>query len=234
MISYYTRLIYDRICLMEKFGLSSSDIASLIFFISCTLIYHAFYYYRVAKLPKNIFKGKINIIRRTWVENMLQSGNAIVAVQTLRNIHMAASFLASSSIVFIGSIIYLIFTIEQTSGIIAGKGTISLPDYLVFFKLLILMIMFLVSLLNFSLCIRLLNYLVILVGASQDTIAETMGMSAVDYITRMFSIAGIHYTFGIRGFYYTIPLIAWFLGTKFFIIFTFLVLLLCLKLDYGK
>ena len=214
--------------------LSNSDIAGLILFISCTLLYHAYYYSKVARLPRNIFKGKINIIRRTWVENMLKPGQAITAVQSLRNIHMAASFLASSSIVFIGSIIYLIFNIEQTSGIVTGRGTIALPDYLLFVKLLTLMVMFLLSLLNFTLCIRLLNYLAILIGASPETIEETMKMNAVDYITKMFSTAGIHYTFGIRGFYYTIPLIGWFLGTWLFIVLTILVLLLCLRLDYGK
>ncbi|MCC7202715.1 MAG: DUF599 domain-containing protein [Nitrospirae bacterium] len=214
--------------------LSPIDILALVLFVSCTLFYHAYYYFKVSRLPRNIFKGKINIIRRTWVENMLRPGHAITAVQSLRNIHMAASFLASSSIVFIGSILYLIINIEQTSGIVTGKGTISLPDYHVFIKLITLMIMFLLSLLNFTLCIRLLNYLAILIGASTETIEETMKMSAVDYITKMFSTAGIHYTFGIRGFYYTIPLIGWFLGTWLFIILTILVLLLCLRLDYGK
>ena len=165
---------------------------------------------------------------------MLKPGQTITAVQSLRNIHMAASFLASSSIVFIGSIIYLIFNIEQTSGIVTGRGTIALPDYLLFVKLLTLMVMFLLSLLNFTLCIRLLNYLAILICASPETIEETMKMNAVDYITKMFSTAGIHYTFGIRGFYYTIPLIGWFLGTWLFIVLTILVLLLCLRLDYGK
>ncbi|OGW44071.1 MAG: hypothetical protein A2132_06975 [Nitrospirae bacterium RBG_16_43_11] len=214
--------------------LHTFDIIALIFFVSCTLLYHAYYYSKVARLPRHIFKGKINIIRRTWVENMLKPGQALTAVQSLRNIHMAASFLASSSIVFIGSIIYLIFNIEQTSGIVTGRGTIALPDYLLFLKLLALMIMFLLSLLNFTLCIRLLNYLVILIGASQETIEDTMKMSAVDYITKMFSTAGIHYTFGIRGFYYTIPLIGWFLGTWLFIALTIIVLFLCLRLDYGK
>lgn len=214
--------------------ISASDIAGLILFLICTLLYHAYYYSKVSRLPKNIFKGKINIIRRTWVENMLKPGQTITAVQSLRNIHMAASFLASSSIVFIGSIIYLIFNIEQTSGIVTGRGTIALPDYLLFIKLLTLMVMFLLSLLNFTLCIRLLNYLAILIGASQETIEETMKMSAVDYITKMFSTAGIHYTFGIRGFYFTIPLIGWFLGTWLFIVLTIMVLVLCLRLDYGK
>lgn len=214
--------------------LNPFDTVALGFFICCTLLYHIFYYYRVARLPTHIFKGKINIIRRTWVANMLTPGNAIVAVQTLRNIHMAASFLASSSIVFIGSILYLVFNIEQTAGIVRGRGTIAIEDYLIFIKLSTLMVMFLLSLLNFSLCIRLLNYLVILIGASPTTIEETMGMSAVDYIHKMFSTAGMHYTFGIRGFYYTIPLIAWFMGTWLFLALTVLVLMLCLKLDYGK
>ncbi len=214
--------------------LSPYDTMAFATFIFCTVVYHIYYYYKVARLPRYIFKGKINIIRRTWVENMLKPGNAIVAVQSLRNIHMAASFLASSSIVFIGSILYLIFNIEQTAGIVTGRGTIAIPDYVVFFKLITLMMMFLLSLLNFSLCIRLLNYLVILIGASPETVEETMGMNAGDYITKMFSIAGIHYTFGMRGFYYTVPLIAWFLGTTLFIILTILVLLLTLKLDYGR
>lgn len=214
--------------------LSPSDTGALILFLLCTIVYHIYYYYKVSKLPRYIFKGKINIIRRTWVENMLKPGNAIVAIQSLRNIHMAASFLASSSIVFIGSILYLIFNIEQTAGIVSGRGTISIPDYLVFLKLLTLIFMFLLSLLNFSLCIRLLNYLVILIGASPRTIEETMEMDAVDYITRMFSKAGIHYTFGIRGFYYTVPLITWFFGTWLFVVLTLLVLLLTLSLDYGK
>lgn len=210
------------------------DMIAFVIFILCTIVYHVYYYHKVFKLPKYIFKGKINIIRRTWVENMLKPGNTIVAVQSFRNIHMAASFLASSSIVFIGSILYLIFNIEQTSGIVTGRGTITLPDYMVFLKLITLMVMFLITLLNFSLCIRLLNYLVILIGASPETIEETMGGSAVDYITAMFSRAGIHYTFGIRGFYYTVPLIAWFLGSWLFITLTLLVLFLTLRLDYGK
>lgn len=214
--------------------LSLYDILALLFFISCTFFYHIYYYYKVARLPRNIFKGKINIIRRTWVENMLKPGNNIVAVQSFRNIHMAASFLASSSIVFIGSILYLIFNIEQTAGIVTGRGTITIEDYLVFIKLTSLIIIFLMSLLNFSLCIRLLNYLVIMVGASPDAIEETMGMSAVDYITKMFSTSGIHYTFGIRGFYFTVPLMGWFLGPLAFSVLTFLVLILCLRLDYSK
>ncbi|MBI5097131.1 MAG: DUF599 family protein, partial [Nitrospirae bacterium] len=43
-----------------------------------------------------------------------------------------------------------------------------------------------------------------------------------------------HYTFGIRGFYYTVPLIAWFLDAWLFITLTLLVLFLTLRLDYGK
>ena len=77
------------------------DVIAFLIFLSCSLIYHIFYYKMVKNLPTHIFKGKINIMRRSWVENMLKPGNAIVAVQCLRNINMASSFLASSSIVFV-------------------------------------------------------------------------------------------------------------------------------------
>jgi uncharacterized membrane protein len=72
------------------------------------------------------------------------------------------------------------------------------------------------------------------VGSSPEVIEQTVGESAVDYITKLFSRAGIHYTFGIRGFYYSIPLIFWFLNTTLFLILTLLILFLTLKLDFGK
>ncbi len=210
------------------------DLIVFLFFFSATFIYHVFYTRTVKNLPTHIFKGKINIIRRSWVENMLREGYAITAVQSLRNINMAASFLASSSIVFVGGILYMVVSIERTSAIFTGVQTITSQDYLLFFKFLCLIIMFLTSLVNFSLCIRLLNYLAILVGSSSKVIEETVGESAVDYITRLFSKAGIHYTFGMRGFYYSIPLIFWFLSTTLFLVVTLLILILTLRLDFGK
>jgi len=210
------------------------DFIAFLFFFSATVIYHVFYIRTVKNLPTHIFKGKINIIRRSWVENMLRNGNAITAVQSLRNINMAASFLASSSIVFVGGILYMVISIERTSAIFTGAQTITPQDYLLFFKFLCLIIMFLTSLVNFSLCIRLLNYLAILVGSSTQVIEETVGESAVDYITRLFSRAGSHYTFGMRGFYYSIPLIFWFLSTTLFLVVTLLILILTLRLDFGK
>ena len=57
-----------------------SDMIAFVIFILCTIVYHVYYYYKVLKLRKYIFKRKIKIIRRTWVENMLKPGIAIVAV----------------------------------------------------------------------------------------------------------------------------------------------------------
>lgn len=210
------------------------DFTVFLIFLCCSLLYHIFYYRTVKNLPGHIFKGKINIIRRSWVQNMLKEGNTITAVQSLRNINMAASFLASSSIVFVGGMIYMVLSIDKTSAIITGIETHHIQDYLLFLKILSLIIMFLTSLLNFSLCIRLLNYLAILIGSSPQVIEETVGESAVDYITRLFSKAGVHYTFGIRGFYYSIPVIFWFLSPTLFLVLTLLILFLTLRLDFGK
>lgn len=203
-------------------------------FLLVTLGYHIMYCYLAFRFPPVIFKGKINQIRRSWVENMFQPGNAITAVQSLRNINMAASFLASSCIVFVGGIIYIVVSLEQTSNLLTGVETIRIQDQMLFLKFMSLIVMFLISLLNFSLCIRLLNYVTILVGASPKTIEATVGEDAITYVTRLFSRAGIHYSLGIRGFYYSIPLIFWFLGPQLFLIFTVLILLLIFTLDFGR
>ena len=61
-------------------------------------IYHAQWIYRIYRKPMTTAVGITNHLRGHWVESIMEERRDILAVQTLRNWTMAASFLASTGI----------------------------------------------------------------------------------------------------------------------------------------
>ncbi len=60
--------------------------------------YHAYLAYRVQTAPMKTAIGLTNHTRQSWVAMVIQERRDILAIQTLRNWIMAASFLASTAI----------------------------------------------------------------------------------------------------------------------------------------
>ena len=61
-------------------------------------IYHFHWIYRIYRRPLTTAVGITNHLRGHWVESIMEERRDILAVQTLRNWTMAASFLASTGI----------------------------------------------------------------------------------------------------------------------------------------
>ena len=61
-------------------------------------IYHILWIYRIYRRPMTTAVGITNHLRGHWVESIMEERRDILAVQTLRNWTMAASFLASTGI----------------------------------------------------------------------------------------------------------------------------------------
>ena len=65
---------------------------------SSILIYHLHLVYRVRHKPQTTTVGLTNQVRCKWVKSVMADRRDILAVQTLRNQMMAATFLASTAI----------------------------------------------------------------------------------------------------------------------------------------
>jgi uncharacterized membrane protein len=203
-------------------------------FLSFTLGYHAFYQYMVVRKPSLIFKGKINIVRRAWVAKIFEENTAIVAVQTLRNVTMAASFLTTASVVLIGGLISLLLNLPETQHYFLTRERPHITDPLLALKLINLIVLFVASLFYFSLCVRLLNHIAMLLGSPPQAIRDAMGEDAVSFVYGLYAKAGRHYSFGMRSVYFLIPAVLWFMGPSLCILATVGVGFICMKLDFGQ
>ena len=96
----------------------SYDLISFLLSVIILIAYHFFIRYKTKKNPAYTIQA-VNVIARTaWVENIMQkSGHEVLAVQTLRNSTMAATFLASTAVFLIIGVLTLSAQSDKVEGV---------------------------------------------------------------------------------------------------------------------
>ena len=103
--------------------------------------------------------GITNHVHLKWAEHVMQGGHDILAVQTLRNQVMAATFLASTAILISLGVIGLAFRpgmFAEVSHALNLTGVKSETIWLI--KLMVLALLFFFAFFNFTLSIRYYNH----------------------------------------------------------------------------
>lgn len=209
--------------------LGTLDILGIVLFVLVTFVYHALYYVYTQTRPLATVKGKIHLYRRTWVKRVLDRGDFILAAQTLRNHLMAASFMASSSLLAMGLLLNFVVAGDPATALHLDNAE------LITFKLFSLIGIFAFSFMAFLFTIRDLNHVSILIAADADLIDHVEGLDAVTYLSTLLNQALNRYTFGQRGFYFSIAVIAWIFHPIAFIVTTLgIALLLIFVLDFQR
>ncbi len=194
--------------------ISLLDLSALAVFFICTIGYHNIYYpYKLSKAPMGTAKGKINLYRKSWVEEIVEKRDILTAVQQVRNLTMVATMFASSSLLILGAITNVFLTRYSP-----GKDIFSIKVYL-------LMTIFGTSFLLFLFSLRHMNYFSILIGAKREVV-ESIEKDMVEMLANRLNLAMNRYTLGARCFYYSLAAIAWFFSTWAFIAITLLITLM--------
>ncbi|KAJ3010265.1 hypothetical protein HKX48_007506 [Thoreauomyces humboldtii] len=84
------------------------NVLSLVLSALLVLLYHLYLRHRINTTPSSTVYGLARATRRIWVAAIMLRHNEILAVQTLRNWVMAASFLASTAILVVTAVLALV------------------------------------------------------------------------------------------------------------------------------
>jgi len=210
---------------------SPADWIALMLFLSSLLGYRYFLAFMLKNRPHNLFLGKLQQYRNAWIKTYSGTKDNIVVIQTLRNMIMSASFLASTSVILIMGALSLLPSLGASSRIasIAGDST-----SLTTFKVLLVIIILSYSFFNFTWHIREVNYMSFILNIPKDKLDEIEGGDATPNLARMFLTSGIHFSLGIRGYYFLIPLLMWFFSPILMIISSLLILYILIHRDLGS
>ena len=205
-----------------EFGLSPAAFLVL-------LVYHGWLFRRIRRNPMGTSQGLAKRTRRLWVQTMIDGRHDILAIQTLRNWTMSATFLASAAVLIGLGVLNIAITADKqgalSSALMSDFGSGSPELWLA--KLILLSADFLFAFFNFTLAVRYYNHTGFMINLPMGQGVES------DNVVEMLDRGGNHYSLGMRGYYLAIPLALWFFGPLWFLSGSLLLTLLLYRVDRG-
>lgn len=167
---------------------------------------------RIRATPEATVQGTNQRARLAWVRRVIDEDLHILAVQTLRNSTMAASFMASTAVLLIFGILNLAAQQREVELAFHALNAMGSADAeMTALKILLLIVTFFAAFFAFALSIRGFNhasYLINAPAADAHRVAVLMGRS------------GMYYSIGMRAYYVAIPLVLWLFGPLWLILAT--------------
>ncbi len=212
--------------------------------------YHVRLFYFLKRKPNRTSIGVSNDMRTRWVEHVMNKDRDVLAVQTLRNLTMAASFLASTAIMVDLWLMNAILgdpSRENTFKILSSSGWTHEKWWI--YKLIALIIIFMFCFANFMLSIRYYNLVAIYINvplAKQNlSVFQKPGLfidmnqlptvaTNIRPVAETLNRGAAHYTLGMRGYYFLLPFSLWLLGAGWFFVGTMLMLLVLRRVDSSE
>ena len=206
------------------------DIVSLAISILILFLYHLFLRYKVRKNPAYTVQA-VNILARTaWVESIMQGkGKEILAVQTLRNSTMAATFLASTAVLLIIGVLTLSGQgdkMESTWHALNISGGKHAELWLS--KLLLILLDLFVAFFSFAMTIRVFNHVGYMINVP---LSSNLKNICPAHVAVHLNRAGRFYSIGMRSYYFVVPLVFWLFSPQFMIISTVILVVVMYHLD---
>jgi len=217
----------DILTLLKPF---TTDLAS--FLVSALLIvaYHLFLRRKIIKDPAYTVQAINRIARTAWVDNIMHNDkNAVLAVQTLRNSTMAATFLASTAVLLIIGVLTLSEQGEKLEAhwhALNMVGAINPMLWMV--KLLLLLLDLFVAFFGFSMAIRIFNHVGFMINVP---LRLNHKMITPAHVATHLNRAGHFYSLGMRAYYLLVPLVFWLFGPHFMLISTIGLLMVLYRID---
>jgi len=201
--------------LLEKYAV---DLGGFVLSASLLFIYHAYLAYRTCKNSTYTVQAVNRLARTAWVETIMrEGGKEILAVQTLRNSTMAATFLASTAVLFIIGVLSLSGQGAKLEGTWHVLSFESQHLELWLTKLLILLLDLFVAFFSFTMAVRVFNHVGYLINVP---IKLGHKMIYPAHVAVHLNRAGKYYSIGMRAYYFTVPLVFWLFGVHFMVVAT--------------
>lgn len=167
--------------------------------------------------------------RRLWVESVMRDRRDILAVQTLRNSTMAATFLASTAVLLIIGAISLSGhgnDIEHALHSLNFSGAVDPALWLI--KLVLLVIDLCIAFFSFTLAVRKFNHVGYLLNVP---LALEHPVITPRYVADFLNRAAHYYSNGMRAYYFTVPLLFWLFGAHLLVVSSVALVFILYRLD---
>lgn len=193
------------------------------------IVYHGYLRYRTSHNPAYTVQAVNRIARTAWVESIMYGhGKEVLAVQTLRNSTMAATFLASTAVLLIIGVMTLSGQGDRLGTTWHTLNIGSKHSGLWMAKLLLLLLDLFIAFFSFSQAVRVFNHVGYLVNVPLNLKHKAISPKHVAFHLNR---AGKFHSIGMRAYYFTVPLVFWLFGPHFMLMSTIGLIVVLYHLD---
>lgn len=190
------------------------------------------YHWRLSKRmktdPATTVMGRQRLARASWLKLAERGDRELLTVQTMRNVIMAASFLASTAVLLAAAFMGGAFTSVRMSEFANSLNLFGVETQgLRMFKAMLLMVIFLISFFAFSLAMRSFGHMGMLVHLASENSEEVSSSVIAEELDR----GAFHYALGMRCYYLAIPLTLWLFGPLWMLLATVLLVVVLSRVD---
>jgi uncharacterized membrane protein len=215
--------------MFEFMTLHATDLLSFATSASLVLAYQIYLAWRTRTDPNSSAQDIMLAARAIWVASVMRERRDILAVQTLRNSTMSASFMASTAVLLIIGVMTLSAQGDKLSGTwhaLNFLGQTSAEMWL--FKLLMMLFDLLFAFFSFAMAVRIFHHIGYLINVPLDPAREA---AQIRHVEAHLNRAGTYYRIGMRAYYFTVPLLFWLFGPTWMLGATLAMLFFMFHLD---
>ncbi|MER9327541.1 DUF599 domain-containing protein [Mesorhizobium sp. M0488] len=211
----------------DSLDLSLADLMALAFFLAAWVLHTLASDGRL--VSRMSLTRAMDTQRQAWMRTMAEREIRIVDTAIMSGLQQGTAFFASSSLIALGGCFALLGASDRVLEVLSSLPLGGAPSRSAFqIKVLGLVLILAFSFFKFGWAYRLFNYCTILIGAvpiphgeaSRNPVTET----AVWRAAQMNMLAGKHFNSGLRGVFFSIGYLGWFVDPLVFVLSTLLLL----------
>ena len=211
-------------------NLSNNDLTIAGISVLLLAAYHLFLRIKLRGDPLYTIQAVNALSRAAWVETIMTSPNKdVLAVQTLRNSIMGATFLSSTAVLLIIGVLTLSGqgqSLGSTWHSLNIVGATAPEVWLT--KLIALLLDMLVAFFSFAQAIRLFHHVGYMINVPLTTKHHAF---TPEHVALHLNRAGMFYAVGMRSYYIAVPLVFWLFGPHFMLLSTLVLMPVLFYLD---
>lgn len=200
------------------------DLVALAWFLLMWIGYDRFADYWSQSHPSLL--RHVNEARRDWMLRLTYRENRIPDVALMANLSSSPTFFASTTIIIIGGLFALMGSTSKVVNVVQEiPFSVHVPEEVWNVKIIVLICVFVFAFFRFTWALRQFNFCSILIGAAPNVAEYKEGTDAAraEFANRsgkLVALAGESFNDGLRGFYFAIAAMTWFVQPALFMIAT--------------
>lgn len=211
-----------------------TDIVAFACFLTCWLGYGWAAKWLGRQRPSLI--AAVSVFRQRWMKRICERETHIADATLLSNLLRGALFFASTTVLILGGLIAVLGTGSKVAEVVGQLPYSATSEpWLLEMKVLVLIALYVYAFFKFTWSAWQYNVLSILVGAAPGPLTNPAEIEQyVENAAHIATLAGDSYNNGIRAYYFSIPLLAWFMHPLLFLGVTLIVAFVLYRREFAS